>query len=205
LATADLWFDPICPWAWQVSRWLTEAEQVRDIHWRPHVMSLSVLNEDRPDLTGDDHAALRDAWLPVRVIAATGLSLGNEAVRDLYTALGPLIHAKRMAIGRDMFALAFGRAGLPHSLANAARDPFYDSTVRASHHAGVDPLGDVAACPVLHVAGPDGESIAFMGPLVTPYPRGEAAGRLWDAVTLAAATDGFFGLRRLLTRSPAVD
>jgi Mycothiol-dependent nitroreductase Rv2466c len=205
LATADLWFDPICPWAWLVSRWLSEAEQVRDVRMQPHVMSLAVLNEDRTELDEDHRAMLRDAWLPVRVVAATALSLGNDAVRDLYTALGPLIHAKQMPIGRDMFALALGRAGLPHSLANAARDPFYDSAVRASHHAGVDPLGDVAACPVLHVAGPEGESIAFMGPLVTPYPRGEAAGRLWDAVALAAATDGFFGLRRLLTRSPAVN
>lgn len=171
---------------------------------QPHVMSLSALNEDRPNVPDDERAMLRDAWLPVRVVVATGLSLGSQAVRDLYTALGPLIHVDRMAIGRDMFALALGRAGLPHTLANAARDPSYDAAILASHHAGVDPLGEVAACPVLHVAGPKGEPVAFMGPLVTPYPRGEAAGRLWDAVELAAGTDGFFGLRRLVTRSPAV-
>jgi hypothetical protein len=171
---------------------------------QPHVMSLSALNEDRPDVTDDERAMLRDAWLPARVMTVTELSLGSQAVRDLYTALGPLIHVERMAIGRDMFALALGRAGLPHTLANAAWDPSYDAAVWASHHAGVDPLGDVAACPVLRVAGPDGESIAFVGPLVTPYPRGEAAGRLWDAVALAATTDGFFGLRRLVNRSPAV-
>ena len=205
MATADFWFDPICPWAWLVSRWLIEVEHVRDVKVQPHVMSLAALNENRLDMTDDERVMLHDAWLPVRVVAAAGLSLGSQAVRDLYAALGSLIHVERMAIGRDMFALALGRAGLPHTLANAARDPFYDTTVRASHHAGVDPLGDVAACPVLHVAGPGGEPVAFMGPLVTPYPRGEAAGRLWDAVSLAAATDGFFGLRRLVTRLPAVD
>ncbi len=170
-----------------------------------HVMSLSALNEDRLTVPDDERAALRDAWQPVRVVTATGLSLGGMAVRSLYSALGPLVHTDRMAIGRDMFALALGRAGLPHSLANAALDPSYDAAVRASHHAGVDPLGDVAACPVLHVAGPYGESVGFIGPLVTPYPRSEAAGRLWDAVALAAATDGFFGLRRLVARSPAFD
>jgi hypothetical protein len=202
VATADFWFDPICPWAWTFSRWLAEVEAVRDVHARPHVMSLSVLNENRVDMTDDERVMLRDAWQPVRVVAAAGLSLGDQALRDLYSALGPLIHVERMAIGRDMFALALGRAGLPHTLANAALDPSYDVAVRASHHVGVDPLGDVAACPILHTAGTGAESVAFMGPLVSPFPTGEAAGRLWDAVALAAATDGFFGLRRLVTGSP---
>jgi hypothetical protein len=210
VATADLWFDPICPWAWVVSRWLMEAARVRDVQIRPHVMSLAVLNESRSGRADAEAAADADKpiagqdseWAPVRVMTATQGSMGDQAVLDLYTTLGPLIHVERMPIGRDMFAFALGRAGLPHSLANAAREPFYDSFVRASHHAGADPLGDIAACPVLHVAGPDGTPVGFVGPLVTPYPRGEAAGRLWDAVALAGATEGFFSLRRLVTRSP---
>ena len=202
VATADLWFDPICPWAWVVSRWLTEVERVRDVHMRPHVMSLAVLNEFASGVADGKVAGQDREWAPVRVMTVTGMSLGDQSVRDLYAALGQLIHVERMPVGRDLFALALGRAGLPHSLANAANDPFYDSFVRASHHAGADPLGDIAACPVMHVAGPDGAPVGFVGPLVTPYPRGEAAGRLWDAVALAAATEGFFSLRRLITRTP---
>ena len=185
MATADLWFDPICPWAWVVSRWLTEVTHVRDVEIRPHVMSLAVLNESRS--LADSGTGSKDPsagagqdsdWAPVRVITATQKSMGDQAVLDLYTTLGPLIHVERMPIGRDMFAFALGRARLPHSLANAARHPFYDSFVRTSHHAGADPLGDIAACPVIYVAGPDGAPTGFVGPLVTPYPRGEAAGRL---------------------------
>lgn len=205
MATADLWFDPACPWAWSTARWLAEVEQVRDVDVRPHVMSLALLNETRPSVTDEERTKLLDSWGPVRVVMATALTLGPAAVRALYAAIGPLIHADRLPIGRDMYALALHRAGLPHSLANAAGHPFYDADIAASHHAGVDALGDVAACPVVHVAGPDGEPVAFMGPLVTPYPRGEAAGRLWDAVALAAATDGFFALRRLLPTVVAVD
>jgi hypothetical protein len=206
MAAADLWFDPICPWAWVVSRWLTEATRVRDVQIRPHVMSLAVLNESPSRLTSGDAtsaAAGQDSeWAPVRVMAATQSLVGDQAVLDLYSELGPLIHHERMPIGRDIFAFALGRAGLPHSLANAAGDPFYDSLVRASHRIGAGPLGEIAACPIICVAGPDGTPTGFVGPLVTPYPRGESAGRLWDAVALAAATDGFFSLRRLITRGP---
>jgi hypothetical protein len=206
VAVADLWFDPVCPWAWVVSRWLTEVTHVRDVQIRPHVMSLAVLNEGRSKLAGGEAPSVstgRDSqWAPVRVITATQSSMGDQAVLALYTELGPLIHVERMPIGRDMFAFALGRAGLPHSLANAAGEAFYDSLVRASHHAGADPLGDIAACPVIQVAGPEGTPVGFVGPLVTPYPRGEAAGLLWDSVAIAAATDGFFSFRRVITRSP---
>jgi len=48
---------------------------------------------------------------------------------------------------------------------------------------------------VVHVPGPDG-LIAFFGPVITPIPRGEAAGKLWDGVLLCAATPGFYELKR---------
>jgi len=173
-------------------------------------MSLAVLNEPRPDVSAGepagDHtraAGGQDSeWAPVRLVAATQSSMGDQAVLDLYTQLGPLIHVDQMPIGRNMFARALGRARLPHSLANAAGEPFYDSLVRASHRTGTEPLGEIAACPIIQVADPDGAPIGFVGPLVTPCPRGEAAGRLWDAVSLAGATRGFFSLRRLVTRGP---
>lgn len=59
--------------------------------------------------------------------------------------------------------------------------------------------------PVIHVPGPDGELIAFFGPVVSYSPRGEAAGRLWDGVLAVAGTDGFFELKRTRTRDPIFD
>ena len=39
-ASVEMWFDPICPWAWLTSRWLMQVEQVRDVEVTWSVMSL---------------------------------------------------------------------------------------------------------------------------------------------------------------------
>jgi mycothiol-dependent nitroreductase-like protein len=54
--------------------------------------------------------------------------------------------------------------------------------------------------PVVAVNG-----MSVLGPVVSPIPRGEAAGRLWDGVLLIAGTGGFFELKRSRTREPIFD
>jgi hypothetical protein len=192
VATVDLWFDPLCPWAWRASRWLLEVEKVRDVRATLHVMSLAVLNDAPPsDL---------DVWGPVRLMVATDLAHGQDALRGLYTAVGELVHREHREVGRDVYALALHRAGLPHTLANAALTEVYDDAVRARHATGVDTLGDDAATPVIRLAGPDGEPVAFAGPVLAPTPRAEAAGELWDGLALVARTEGFREIRRPRTR-----
>ena len=118
--------------------------------------------------------------------------------------MGTLIHAGRVRIGRDLYARALDGAGLPHTLANAALTTVYDDAVRASHRAGVASLGEAAATPVIRMAGAGGQMVAFVGPVLSPTPRGEAAGELWDGVALVARSDAFFELRRSRTRRPDV-
>ena len=64
------------------------------------------------------------------------------------------------------------------------------------------PVGTDVGTPVIHAPGPDGEHVAFFGPVVTPAPKGEAAGRLWDGVLLVAGTPGFFELKRTRDARP---
>src|SRR5262245_49579469 len=115
VAIADTWVDPICPWAWITTRWLLEAERVRDLTVRFHVMSLSILNEHRPGLSDAYRDQLHQGWGPVRVAMATELSYGGAALRALYDQLGELIHIKRAPIDRNLYAQALSLAGLPHT------------------------------------------------------------------------------------------
>ena len=203
--TADLWFDPICPFAWMTSRWLLQVQQVRDVDVKFHVMSLSVLNEGRDELPQRYKDMLDRGWGPVRVVIAAEEKFGNDVVADLYTALGTRIHLQRHELNRELYEAALDEVGLPVELADAAESTDHDEALRASHHAGMDPVGEDVGTPVIHTPGPDGGTVAFFGPVVSPAPKGEAAGKLWDGVLLVAGTDGFFELKRTRTRPPIFD
>lgn len=193
---ADMWFDPRCPWAWITSRWLLEVERVRPVDVRFHVMSLSILNEGRDDLPARYKEGLAKGWEPVRVAIAAEQKFGNEALRPLYTALGTRIHHEQQELGPELYEAALVEAGLPAQLAEYAGSTEFDAQLRESHFAGMNPVGMDVGTPVIHVPGEDGKLIAFFGPVVTPSPKGEAAGRLWDGTLLVAGTPGFFEIKR---------
>ena len=46
---------------------------------------------------------------------------------------------------------------------------------------------------------------ALFGPVITPAPKGEAAGELWDGLVLVSKADGFFELKRSRDRKPTFD
>ncbi|MEV1289707.1 disulfide bond formation protein DsbA [Micromonospora sp. NPDC049679] len=203
--TVDMWFDPICPWAWLTSRWLLEVEQVRPLDIRFHVMSLSVLNEGR-ELPEQYVQLMQAGWGPVRICIAAEQKYGNQVLRDLYTALGTRIHLGKQELGSELYAAALTDAGLDPALAAAADSQEYDAPLRVSHNAGMKPVGTDVGTPVIHAPGPvPGEPIAFFGPVVTPAPKGEAAGRLWDGVVLVAGTPGFYELKRSREQDPSFD
>jgi hypothetical protein len=49
-------FDPLCPWAWQASKWIREVEKVRDVDIEWRLLSLELINEDGDDPLADVHA-----------------------------------------------------------------------------------------------------------------------------------------------------
>jgi len=195
----DFWFDPLCPWAWITSRWLLEVEQLRPVEPRWHVMSLAMLNEGR-EVPPEYQARLEAARGPVRVCTAAAEKYGEEVLGPLYTAVGTRFHNEGQPRERATIEAALTDAGLPVELADAIEDASYDEATRRSHRAGMDQVGDDVGTPVISVNG-----TAMFGPVVSPVPRGEAAGRLWDGFLLVIGTDGFFELKRSRTRKPAFD
>src|SRR4051794_29320781 len=157
---ADIWVDPRCPWAWIGSTWLREVEQVRPVAVRFHIMSLSVLNEGR-EVPEKYRAAMVEGWASVRVCIAAEQQHGPEALRRLYIAMATRIHHDKAGLGRDMILAALDDAGLPAELADAGDTTAYDTALRASHAAGMEPVGAEVGTPVIHVPGPGDESIAF--------------------------------------------
>ena len=192
----EMWFDPICPWAWMTSRWLMEVERLRDIEVTWSVMSLAVLNEHR-DLDAAYRSLMDIAWGPVRTIIAAAEEHGQEVVKPLYDAMGTRIHLDKVkdfdAVARESLA----EVGLPERLASAAHHKTHDAALRRSHKRGISLVGTEVGTPIISVEG-----IAFFGPVVTPAPKGEDAARLWDGCVLVAGTPGFYELKRTRTQGP---
>ena len=193
----DFWFDPVCPWAWITSRWMVEVERVRPVTTRWHVMSLAVLNEKRDDLPEGYKERLAAGWGPVRLCVAAEQKFGSDVVLPLYTAIGTKFHNEKAERNRPMFETALAEAGLPADLADAMSSTEYDDLIRASHADGIERVGYEVGTPIIAIGG-----ASIFGPVVSPIPRGEAAGKLWDGVLLVMQTDGFFELKRSRYREP---
>ncbi|RAG66333.1 disulfide bond formation protein DsbA, partial [Burkholderia multivorans] len=163
-----------CPWAWMTSRWALEGAKVRDVAVRFHPMSLNILNRNRE--LPEDYRELIDRTLgPMRVVTAAIAEHGEEIAEPLYTAIGTRIHPGGEKDFDKAVAEALAELDLPASLMDYADRHDYDATLQASHDEALALVGDDVGTPVCRVAG-----TAFFGPVVTPAPKGEDAGRLFD-------------------------
>ena len=199
----QFWFDPLCPWAWITSRWMHEVEKVRPVQTDWRIMSLAYLNlvqHESQGLTDEYKARMAKAWGPVRVCAAAAADAGPGVLGPLYTAIGTRLHNQGRRDDPTVLPEALAEAGLPAILADAAGTDEFDDAIKKSHHQAFDEVGLDVGTPVLRIRGH-----ALFGPVITPAPKGEAAGRLFDGLALVSEADGFFELKRSRDRKPSFE
>jgi len=199
----QFWFDPLCPWAWITSRWMLEVEKVRPVQADWRIMSLAYLNlvQHEGKGLGEEYLErMSRAWGPVRVCAAAAEHSGQGILGPLYTALGTRIHVQGRREDPAVIPEALTETGLPASLASAAVSTDLDQLIKDSHNEAFDEVGLDVGTPVIRIRGK-----ALFGPVITPAPRGEAAGELWDGLVLVSKADGFFELKRSRDRKPSFD
>nr|WP_181034129.1 disulfide bond formation protein DsbA [Arthrobacter sp. GMC3] len=187
----------MCPFAWVTSRWIGEVEAVRNISVDWHVMSLSVLNEGRDELPERYKEMMDKGWGPVRVIIAAAAAHGDQVIKPLYDAMGTEIHHNGNKDLTNVVTKALAEVGLPPELAEAATTDANDAALRASHQDGISRVGQDVGTPVVAFNG-----TAFFGPVITRIPRGEDAGKLWDATVTLAGFPYFFEIKRSRTEDP---
>jgi len=198
------WIDPMCPWAWITSRWMVEVEKVRDVTVDWNIMSLGVLNEHN-DVSDDYKKLIARTWRPARVLCRARELHGDAVVFPLFSALGTRFHVGKRTDMEAVIAEALAEVGLEPELAQAADDPQYDDLVRQTHATAVAMSGAGVGTPVIALEGVDGAQVGFFGPIITPIPRGEDAGRLWDGFVLLAQVPGLVEIKRSRTVGPVVD
>lgn len=204
-----LYFDATCPFAWVTSRWIKEVEAVRDIDVTFAPMSLAVLNEGK-DIPDEYATKMEAAWGPALVAAAV-YTKEPEKVDALYTALGTRIHdhgeGGREGEGAydDLIAEVLEEVGLSSDYAEAAHSrgdnpEAWEPTLRSYQSTAIAKVGDDVGTPVVELDGR-----AFFGPVLTRVPRGEEAGKIFDAAVTLGSYEHFFELKKSRTEDPSAE
>jgi hypothetical protein len=210
----EFFWDPVCPFAWITSRWVTMVAEQKDlsVDWR--FIGLRIINEDK------DYASEFPPGYPemhtmglrgLRVASAVRDAEGREPMGPLYTALGGGIwnrlpdQTTELMAGYDQTVAtraALAACGLSESFADHLDDESQDAAIRADSEDGMARAGDDIGTPIISLSPPDGP--AFFGPVVSRIPAPEQAVELWDAVMTLATWPGFAEIKRSLREWPQI-
>ena len=209
-ADLDFYFDPVCPWAWITSRWVTNVQHLRDYEVSWKFISLRMINAERGYAGHEAYEQIHNAGLAaLRVASAARAQGGNQSVAAMYTALGNSIHigGRREELVRDTkeFLLAVvADAGLPSEIAAAYEGSAHDEVIRFETEAALSKTGKDVGTPILTFSPKSGNEASLFGPVISKAPKGDEAVKLWDAVQTIAES-GVAEIKRSLRAAPQFD
>jgi 2-hydroxychromene-2-carboxylate isomerase len=204
----EVFVDPSCPWAWITSRWAKEVATERDltISWRSYCLEIrddyGVAPTVPTSMRETARAAHAFSHRMLRIFEAARAAAGEGAVDGLYTQWGRLYFDGAPGGDDALLADCLSSSGLPGELLAAADDPRWDTPILASMEVAYEFGGPKTQTPTIVVrADPP---FGFKGPVMAPAPVGDAAVRLWDAITVIALEPGFFEITRPRVNRPVV-
>jgi hypothetical protein len=189
MADVTFFFDPVCPWTWRASRWLTTVAEARGlaVEWQP--CSLLVVN-DGPD---EEHGAeLEASHRALRLVAYLRQEGRHDEIAGLYTAIGTLAHEEGYAFDDELIAQGVRTAGLAAD-GPALDEEALDGKVRLSTETALELAGPGVGSPVMTIPG---AARGLHGPVLGAVPGKADALALWDAVDVMFRLPEFFEIKR---------
>lgn len=175
-STVDFHFDVLCPYAYQTSKWIREVRRQNGItiNWR--FFSLEEVNR----IEGKKHPWERDwsyGWSMMRI----GAVLRRSSMHDVdrwYERSGRALHEEGLRVhDPDVARMLLEQLDLdPAVVDESIADQSTHDEIKADHARVIDAAG--YGVPTLFFG-----DHALFGPVLIDPPMGEAALRLWDAVT----------------------
>lgn len=193
MSDLEFFFDPVCPFAWITSRWVTEVQQLREysVDWR--FISLKMINESNTASWYDDEykaGHMRGLW-GLRIADQLRVQGDPDRIADWYTALGTALHVQgRRREYRDapveFLTGLLTDIGLDASLVEHRLDESHDPYIRTDSELAFTRTGDGVGTPILTFSPGTEAEASFFGPVISKAPKGDEAVRLWEAIEVLA-------------------
>ncbi len=196
------YFDPVCPWCYQCSRWARRLAELGEIDLSWGFFSLEMQNAGKePEEMSQAHARSAPALRTAVLVRNQG---GAAAVGAFYAALGRRVHEQGQDLGATETVEASLRdVGLEAALCEEARsDPSTQEQIGQEHRALCDRTRSFGV-PTLVLDG--GEGPAIFGPVISEVPDDEDAVELWRHVRWLARYENFSELKRDRTVRPDLE
>lgn len=193
------YFDPICPWCYQTSRWARTLERLGEIELSWGLFSLETQNVGKePEDMAASHARSARA---LRTSVLARQAGGHRALGAFYAALGERVHEQGEALdAAETVEAALEDAGLEPALCGKAwADPSTAIQVAEEHRTLCDRTRSFGV-PTIVLDG--GEGPAIFGPVLSELPTDEEAVEVWRHVSWLVRYQSFSELKRDRLTSP---